>query len=98
MPEPHPDFFSLSDDTVEVAEPHESFPREIVDEVWENAKLSPGNDAALWRRDKWGSLICRSEYGNRYSSFGWEIVESEPGSSLLGAVELQAVHFDNVVS
>lgn len=51
-----------------------SYDRSVVDEVWELAEIITGNDAALWRRDENGDLICRSEYGNRVSSFGWEIM------------------------
>ncbi len=64
--------FTLSGD-LETTEVFGSFDRSVVDEVWESAETISGNDAALWRRDENGDTICRSEYGNRSSSFGWEI-------------------------
>ena len=72
------EFFSLSNDLEEIV-PRGNFDRWLVDEVWESAEKIKGTDAALWRRDEHGSLICRSEYGNRFSSFGWEVVELSPG-------------------
>ena len=72
-----------------------NFDRSIVDEVWEAAEIIDGNDAALWRKDRNGNTICRSEYGNRYSSYGWEILEVSTGQCQAGDPGgLQAQHID----
>ena len=90
------EFFSLSNDIEEVAH-RGSFERWLVDEVWEAAEEISGTDSALWRRDEHGSLICRSEYGNRFSSFGWEAVELSPGQyRTSGDVTMRALHIDNL--
>ena len=91
------ELFSLSGD-VEVVESRGRYDRSIVDEVWEQATQVNGNDSALWRQDEFGSMICRSEYGNRVSSFGWEIIETSSGSYQIGAQtgSLKALHNDNL--
>ena len=90
--------FSLSGDFVEVAEPLGNYSRDIVDEVWEALEKVSGNDSALWRVDENGSMICKSEYGNRLSSFGWEILETGPGQFQMSANggHLRASHVDNL--
>lgn len=89
------ELFSLSSE-VEEEEPLGRYDRSIVDEVWESSDKMEGNDEALWRRDEYGSPICRSEYGNRKSSFGWEIFEVAPGNFQVGAGGLKALHIDNI--
>lgn len=85
------DLFALSNE-VEVIKPRGNYDRSIVEEVWESADIIPGNDSALWRKDEFGTTICRSEYGNRHSSFGWEISETN-GGAYVG--NLKALHVDN---
>ncbi|MDF1816736.1 MAG: hypothetical protein P1V20_31325 [Verrucomicrobiales bacterium] len=82
------ELFALSDE-VEVREPRGTFDPLIVSEVWETAETISGNDSALWRKDEYGNTICRSEYGNTGSSFGWEIVKGLPG-------ELKPRHIDQI--
>ena len=51
---------------------------EIIQSVWEKAKLVEGNDAGWWRKDECGAWIGRREYGNRQSQYGWEIDHINP--------------------
>ena len=90
------EFFTLSNE-IEVGTPGGNYDRSIVDEVWETATIVQGTDSALWRKDEYGTTICRSEYGNRASSFGWEIREVSPGPFEGGIPgNLKALHFDNL--
>ena len=41
--------------------------------VWEKAFVTEGFDPSEIRRDKYGALIKRNDYGNRYSVHGWGI-------------------------
>ena len=94
MPDHHPELFSLTGELFEQPGSRGEYGRDIVEEVWEELEKISGNDAALWRRDENGSLICKSEYGNRHSSFGWEILENGPGQFRMGGGNLRATHVD----
>ncbi|MBL1197590.1 MAG: HNH endonuclease [Nostoc sp. GBBB01] len=48
--------------------------------VWEKAFILPNRDPRIWRKDEFGRLINRYEYGNRQSSYGWEIDHIIPKS------------------
>ena len=48
--------------------------------VWEKGFATLGYDAAMFRKDKYGALMKRSEYGNRESPYGWEIDHIVPES------------------
>ena len=57
---------------------------ETIVQVWQKAKIIPGNDPAVWRKDECGAWIGSSFYGNRDSQYGWEIdhiVPKELGGS-----------------
>jgi hypothetical protein len=48
--------------------------------VWQMAEVSPGYNPAYVRKDVCGALIQYSDYGNRDSSYGWEIDHIIPTS------------------
>ena len=48
--------------------------------VWAKGKPIAKFDPKVWRRDKDGEAIKRSEYGNRQSKHGWEIDHIRPVS------------------
>ena len=54
------------------------FPEETVQKVWESATMVVGNDPEQWRKDPCGAWICRSQYKNRDSQYGWEIDYAQP--------------------
>jgi len=54
-----------------------------INAVWAKGLCIPGFDPAVWRRDTFGSLMKRSEYGN-CCEYGWEIDHIRP-TSMLGA-------------
>ena len=41
--------------------------------VWNKGHVIVGQGPDEWRRDHLGNIIQFSEYGNRNSTFGWEI-------------------------
>ncbi|WP_334972311.1 HNH endonuclease signature motif containing protein [Nostoc sp.] len=41
--------------------------------VWQKGFILPNCDPSIWRQDSSGRLINRYEYGNRHSTYGWEI-------------------------
>ncbi len=45
----------------------------FINQVWRKGKTVPGVDPAAWRKDQCGAWIRRVDYGNRNSSYGWEI-------------------------
>ncbi len=49
------------------------FSQEIIDAVWAKGKEVPGCYSITWRKDSHGAWMKRNDYGNRESSFGWEI-------------------------
>jgi len=58
-----------------------SYSYEIIQKVWEKAKIIPSNDPNEWRKDECEAWIARDEYGNRNSQYGWEIDHISPGGS-----------------
>jgi hypothetical protein len=41
--------------------------------VWAKGHVIVGYDPAIWRRDDFGHIMKFSEYGDRQSTYGWEI-------------------------
>jgi hypothetical protein len=41
--------------------------------VWEQAEAVRSANPTKWRKDACGAWICRDQFGNRNSEFGWEI-------------------------
>jgi len=50
-----------------------SFTEETVQKVWEKGSVVDGYDPAKWRQDTCKAWMSRSKYGDRSSSYGWEI-------------------------
>ncbi|MET3892761.1 hypothetical protein ABIE41_003837 [Bosea sp. OAE506] len=55
--------------------------------VFGKGRPDPNLDPAVWRRDDFGNLIRRSDYGDRSSPYGWEIDHIRP-QALLGSDDL----------
>ncbi len=55
-----------------------SFTNSVIQWVWEKGKIVPGNDPNVFRKDDCDAWIKRTEYGNRQSSYGWEIDHIKP--------------------
>lgn len=68
-----------------------------IDAVWRKAQTIPGYDANVWRRDRCGAPIKRTDYGSIHSKYGWEIDHVMPvsrgGTDVL--YNLQPLHWQN---
>lgn len=53
---------------------------ETIQKVWEKGKVAPPNSPNEWRKDDCDAWINRQSYGNRSSSYGWEIDHITPVS------------------
>ncbi len=77
-----------------------SYSNAFIQEVWEKAHIDPRYDHFLMRRDDYGNLISRFDYGERNSVFGWEIDHIIPvsmgGNDLL--TNLRPLQWKNNVS
>lgn len=67
------------------------FGNTTVEAVWNRGTLILGCDPYMWRRDKCGHTIKRTDYGNTKSEFGWEVDHDRPvaknGSDDLGNLQ-----------
>lgn len=57
-----------------------AFTEDQIQKVWEKGTIVPSNDPNVYRKDMCGAWIARSQYGNRNSSYGWEIDHIKPQS------------------
>lgn len=48
--------------------------------VWVKAFPIPGYDPNIYRRDRFGTVIRYSDYGNLNSLYGWQIDHTYPSS------------------
>lgn len=65
-------------------------------EAWERCARIPGCDKAVWRQDAEGRVIRWSDFSDRFSRYGWEVV-SRPRPGVLGRAlwvkRLEAIHW-----
>ena len=54
---------------------------EMIQAIWEQGVVVPGQDAERWRKDQYGAWIGREFYGNRESEYGWDIDQIDPKGS-----------------
>ena len=57
-----------------------SFSEDTIQKVWEKGTVILNNDPNVWRKDQCEAWICRGDYGNRDSQYGWEIDHIKPES------------------
>lgn len=53
---------------------------DIIQKVWEKAKIIANKDPNIWRQDQCGAWIYRGHYGNTDSEHGWVIDHITPVS------------------
>jgi hypothetical protein len=73
------------------------FTGEIILKVWQKAEIDEYNVPNDFRKDKCGAWIERTQYGNRDSSYGWEIDYIKPQSvgGLDDLSNLRPLHWKN---
>jgi hypothetical protein len=75
-----------------------SFTEQQVADVWGKAKyVSEENERGGFRKDTCSAWIKRNEYGNRKSSWGWEIDHINPNGGD-GLDNLRPLHWENNVA
>lgn len=72
------------------------FEAATINAVWKKARIVPGYDPSLYRKDSCGAWICRTDYGE-LTDYGWEIDHARPvargGSDDM--TNLQPLHWRN---
>lgn len=73
------------------------FSEEIIEQVWQKAKIISNNNPDLFRQDYAGAWIKRDQYGKRETKYGWEIDHCQPvskgGTDLID--NLYPLHWQN---
>jgi len=69
-------------------------------QAWDSCSYIPGCDKAIWRQDADGRVIRWSDFGDRFSRYGWEM-RDRPATGLLGrALQLhtaEATHWRGIL-
>lgn len=58
-----------------------SWTKQQIEDVWNKGTVVSNNKSTEWRKDECGAWMARNQYGNRKSSYGWEIDHISPGGS-----------------
>ncbi|HQR89412.1 MAG: hypothetical protein B7Z44_15335 [Caulobacter sp. 12-67-6] len=68
--------------------------------AWETCIRIPGCDKAIWRQDAAGRVIRWTDFGDRFSRYGWEM-RSCPSDTALGRAlkrhKVEAIHWRGVL-
>ena len=54
------------------------FSEDIIEQVWQRAKIVANNNPDVFRQDYAGAWIRRDQYGQRDTIYGWEIDHCKP--------------------
>jgi hypothetical protein len=54
--------------------------QELVDRVWQHARVTAEADPAIWRQDACGAWMRRDQYGHDHAEFGWRIENVSAGA------------------
>ncbi len=71
-----------------------TFSSATVTRVFRRAKIIHGKHENLWRKDRRNRTINRSAYGDRNSSYGWDIHHKDGNHNNNNESNLEAVHYD----
>jgi len=71
-----------------------NFKPEVVDLVWQHARVTVEADPAIWRLDACGAWIRRDQFGRDNAEFGWRIENVSTGVTNDSA-NLRAFHWRN---
>jgi hypothetical protein len=73
-----------------------AFSDDTIRKVWEKGTVVPNNDSAVWRKDSCSAWMQRSKYGDRTSTYGWEVDHIDPNGGD-GLANLQPLQWENNV-
>lgn len=68
--------------------------------AWEGCARIPGCDKAIWRQDSAGRVIRWSDFGDRFSHYGWEMRVCQSEGMLARALKrhkMEAIHWRGVL-
>jgi hypothetical protein len=71
-----------------------AFSEDIVQSVWQKARVIADVDPTEWRKDECGAWIRRIHYEHSNSEFGWKIVNVSLGGPD-ELTKLRALHWQN---
>lgn len=74
-----------------------SFDQQTILRVWLKATPIQGNDPYIFRKDACGAWIKYSDYGDRFSKYGWEVDHISPGGPNILS-NLRPLHWRNNVA
>ncbi len=58
-----------------------AFSEELIQQVWEKARVMTDQDGAEWRKDECGAWLQREAYNQEHSEFGWMIINTSIGGT-----------------
>lgn len=67
---------------------------ELIQQVWEKARVMADRDGAEWRKDECGAWLQREAYGQEHSEFGWMIANTSLGGEDV-LENLHPLHYRN---
>lgn len=56
-----------------------AYSEELIQQVWEKARVLPDQDPVEWRQDECGAWLKRQAYNQGIADHGWVIVNTSPG-------------------
>ena len=59
------------------------YDEQLVQQVWEKARVNSDVEMNQWREDECGAWIAREHYGDIGSNFGWIIINVSAGGALV---------------
>ena len=57
-----------------------SFDEATIQKVWEKGTVVPGNDPNVFRKDRCGAWMQRTQHGVTSHKYGWEVDHIKPSS------------------
>ena len=58
-----------------------AYSEQMIQQVWEKARVMADRDGAEWRHDECGAWLQRDAYSQEHSEFGWMIVNISTGGT-----------------
>jgi hypothetical protein len=69
------------------------FSPEVIESVWRKGMVVPGLPDHVWRRDRFGATIRRTDYGRSDTLFGWVVQQVPAPDTTVRIDHLIPVHW-----